>query len=378
MRSTDYIIRSISPSAYIVFRDVAASNNCGLIGSSIASTTVAFSPSDLVMLEDAYSSVINYAQIPPNCPNSSASRSADSYSACFPRPRMPSQLWDMNPAWTNCNIFYEGITDPSSAPLLPTPLPPAPIDIALVPTDALVPSPTKISNPSLSAAPASAPLPPLAPVTSLPINSLPSPASMAQQVHESAEPTASHGIGDSKILPQAHPPSQTEIESSSIQSQARDSTQSPLGAGSQSGRDQQSLHLHNEGDLATGSQLLTPAEPTTKASVLTFEGITYTADTSSAFTVDGQALTTGGVITVDGTLLSLDIEGTAAIVGSSTQILGTGPITGSNAATIDLGAQTYTENSAGEFIISGQTLAKGGEITAAVHQSPLKLEAQVL
>lgn len=538
---------------------------------------------------------------------------------------MPSQLWDMNPAWTNCNIFYEGITDPPSVPLLPTPIPIAPIEVTLVPTNALVPSPTKISDPSLSAAPASAPLPPLAPVTSLPINSLPSPASMAQQVHESAEPTASHRIGDSKIPPQVDPPSQTKKASSSIQSQPRDSTQPPLGAGSQSGRDQPNVRLHNEGDPATGSQpqrtpvltlagftytadtashfviagetlapgssinpfgtpvflasdgivaavgsdlvkqtlvtsisvqltgqliiadatyaadsashfiiagqtlsrggavtvshtrislaiggttaivgtstqalvpipqvlmlkfggslytadassafsigsqiltpggaitisntpislvpggtiavegtnsqllapipsptqarvltlnavtytadqvsaftiqgqpltpggsiivsgtqislavggtfaavgtsiqLLTPAEPTTKASVLTFEGITYTADASSAFTIDGQALTTGGVITVDGTLLSLDIEGTAAIVGSSTQMLGTAPITGFNAATIHFGAQTYTENSAGEFIISGQTLAKGGEIT--VSGTPVSFEA---
>ena len=446
------------------------------------------------MLEDAYSSVINYAQIPPNCPNSLASYSADSYSACFPKLRMPSQLWDMNPAWTNCNIFYEGVTDPPSVPLLPTPIPIAPIEVTLVPTDALVPSPTKMSDPSLSAAPASAPLPSLAPVTSLPINSLPSPASMAQQVHESAEPTASHRIGDPKIPPQVDPPSQTKIDSSSIQGQPRDSTQPPLGAGSQSGRDQPSLRLHNEGDPATGNQhqrapvltlagftytadtashfviagqTLAPGSsinpfgtpvflasdgivaavgsnlveqtlvtsisvqltgqliiadatytadsasqfiiagqtlsrgainvsntrislaiggataivgtstqalvPIPQVLMLTFGGSLYTADASSAFTIDGQALTTGGVITVDGTLLSLDIEGTAAIVGSSTQMLDTATITGSNAATIHLGAQTYTEDSAGEFIISGQTLAKGGEIT--VSGTPVSFEA---
>ena len=347
MRSTDYVIRSISPSAYIVFRDVAASNNCGLIGSSIASTTVAFSPSDLVMLEDAYSSVINYAQITPNCPNSSASHSADSHSACFPKLRMPSQLWDINPAWTNCNIFYEGITDPPSAPLLPTPIPVDPIEVALVPTDALVPSPTKISKPSLSAAPASAPLPPLAPVTSLPINSLPSPASMAQQVNESAEPTASHRIGDSKILPQVHPPSQTEIDSSSIQSQPRDSTQSPLGAGSQSGRDQQSLHLHNEGDPATGSQ-------PQRTPVLTLAGFTYTADTASHFVIAGETLAPGSSINPFGTPVFLASDGIVAAVGSdlvkqtlvtSTSVQLTGQLIIADA--------TYTADSASHFIIAG-------------------------
>ena len=44
-------------------------------------------------------------------------------------------------------------------------------------------------------------------------------------------------------------------------------------------------------------------------------------------------------MTLDGMLLSLDIDGTAAIIGSSTQILGTATITGSNAVTIHLGAQ---------------------------------------
>ena len=656
LKSTDQVIRSISPSAYVVFKDVAATNDCGLIGSAIASTMVAFAPSDLLMGEQAEDGTpIDYAQIPSSCPSSAPSYSADSYNLCFPSLVMPLQVFDMNPAWKNCNgdptrgWILSGIMDPPRA---------------LIPTAALAPSPTKISNPSLSAAPASALLPPLAPVTDLPINSLPSPASKAQLVPENAEPTASHRIGDSNVLPQVDSPSQTIIESSSIQSQPRDSTQPPLSPDPQSGRDQPNLPLHNNGDpakqasyvdpppsptgdgigrlvslqplnnndwgkgeplnpatgsqpqqkpvltlagityaadtashfviagetLAPGSsinpfgtpvylasdgvvaavgsdlvkqtlitpisvqstgrliiagatytadsashfiiagqtlsqggvitvsrtriflaigganaivgtstqvlvpisqelmltfggslytadapsafsigsqvltpggaitisntpvslfpggtiavegtnsqllasiasptpapvltlnampytadqfsaftiqgqtltpggsiivsgtqislavggnfaaigtsiQLLTPAESTTKASVLTFEGTTYIADASSAFAIDVQALTTGGVITVDGTPLSLDIEGTAAIIGSSTQMLGTATITGSIAATIHLGAQTYTENTSGEFIISGQTLAKGGEIT--VSGTPVSFE----
>ena len=106
--------------------------------------------------------------------------------------------------------------------------------------------------------------------------------------------------------------------------------------------------------------------------ILTFEGKTYTADASSAFVIDGQALTAGGAVTVDGTPLSLDIEGIAAIIGSSTQMLGTAIITGSDAATIHLGAQAYTEESAGDFIIGGQTLTDGGEIT--VGGTPVSLE----
>ena len=59
--------------------------------------------------------------------------------------------------------------------------------------------------------------------------------------------------------------------------------------------------------VGTSIQLLTTAEPTPQGSILTFEVTTYTADASSAFTIDGQALTPGDIITVDGTLLSLDI-----------------------------------------------------------------------
>ena len=39
--------------------------------------------------------------------------------------------------------------------------------------------------------------------------------------------------------------------------------------------------------VGTSIQLLTPAEPATKVSMLKFEGTTYTADASSAFSIDG-------------------------------------------------------------------------------------------
>ena len=45
----------------------------------------------------------NYTQIPSTCPSSSASYSADSYSACFPTLIMPSQEWALNSAWIKCN-----------------------------------------------------------------------------------------------------------------------------------------------------------------------------------------------------------------------------------------------------------------------------------
>ena len=202
LKSTDQVTRSISPSAYVVFRDVAATNDCGLIGSAIASTTVASPPSNLLMGKQAEDgTTIDYAQIASHCPSFAPSYSADSYNLCFPSLVMPLQVFNMNPALKNCNgdptrgWILSGIMDPPRA---------------LIPSAALAPSPTNISDPSLSAAPASVPLQPLAPVTSIPIDSLPSPASMAPLVPESAGP--------------------------------------------QPGRDLPSLRLHNESDPAKTSQ----------------------------------------------------------------------------------------------------------------------------
>ncbi|KAK3168751.1 hypothetical protein OEA41_005199 [Lepraria neglecta] len=112
-------------------------------------------------------------------------------------------------------------------------------------------------------------------------------------------------------------------------------------------------------DIGTSTQLLAPTATFTEALILSFEGTAYTADVSSAFTIDGQPLTKGAIITVNGA------EGTAAVIGSSTQILGTATITGSDTATITFAVQTYTEDAAGDFIIGGQTLRKGWAITVS-------------
>ena len=204
--NTDHLILSISPSAYVNFRGVAATNNCGLIGSSIASTILAFAPGDLSFGPSPYmASAINYGQIPANCPISSAANySADSYSYCFQTIIMPDQVWALNPGWEDCDgepawgLPPQCILDPPRA---------------LIPTAALAPSPTNIPDPSVSAAPASTPLQPLAPMTGLPINSLPLPVSNDKSVPVNARPTASHGVGDPVETNQASyvdpPPSPT-------------------------------------------------------------------------------------------------------------------------------------------------------------------------
>ena len=145
LKSTNQVIRSISSSAYVVFRDAAATNDCGLIGSAIVSTTVASPPSNLLMGKQAEDgTTIDYAQIPSYCPISAPSYSANSYNLCFPSLVMPLQVFNMNmnSAWKNCNgdptrgWILSGIMDPPRA---------------LIPSAALAPSPTEISDPSLSA-----------------------------------------------------------------------------------------------------------------------------------------------------------------------------------------------------------------------------------
>ncbi|KAK3178581.1 hypothetical protein OEA41_000718 [Lepraria neglecta] len=117
--------------------------------------------------------------------------------------------------------------------------------------------------------------------------------------------------------------------------------------------------------IGRSSQLLALIATTTEIPVLTFCGSTYIVDATSAFVIDGQTLTKGGTVTVQGTALSFDTRGTDIVIESSTQILGTATITNSEEPTITLGGQIYTENVAGNFLIGGQSLTSGGVITVS-------------
>ena len=57
---------------------------------------------------------------------------------------------------------------------------------------------------------------------------------------------------------------------------------------------------------------------------ITFDGSTYIADASSDFIIDGQTLTPGGVITINGTPISYAAAGTAVVIGTSTEAVGIG------------------------------------------------------
>ena len=116
--------------------------------------------------------------------------------------------------------------------------------------------------------------------------------------------------------------------------------------------------------IGTSTQSLSFATITPAAEpILTFDGSTYIASPSSNFVIDGQTLVKGGVITINGTPLYYNNAGTAVVIGTSTHRLFPSPITPAPEPILTFDGSIYTENPSSNFVIDGQTLSKGGEIT---------------
>ena len=109
-------------------------------------------------------------------------------------------------------------------------------------------------------------------------------------------------------------------------------------------------------------QLQTPSVTAISEPILTFDGSTFTAGSSSDFVIDGQTLTRGGTIDLHGTRLSYGQDGTEVVIGTSTQKLGTTGITVAEEPAITFDGSTYFADSASNFVIDGQTLSQGGTI----------------
>lgn len=117
--------------------------------------------------------------------------------------------------------------------------------------------------------------------------------------------------------------------------------------------------------IGTSTQALGNAAAAAQSpTLLTFDGSTYTANSASQFVIDGKTLTPGGQITAFGTPISEAAGGSFAVIGSSTQsFMIPGPTQAP--ALLTFNGQTYTANSASDFIIAGQTLTPGGQITVS-------------
>ena len=120
----------------------------------------------------------------------------------------------------------------------------------------------------------------------------------------------------------------------------------------------------NEVIIGTSTQrIATTAAQTAQDSVLTFAGSTYT-EQSSAFIIDGQTLSNGGAITIQGTTINYRSGGNDVVIGTSTQSIATTAARTAQDAVLTFAGSTYTEKSSA-FLIDGQTLSKGGVITVS-------------
>ncbi|KAL8824227.1 MAG: hypothetical protein Q9191_005208 [Dirinaria sp. TL-2023a] len=106
-----------------------------------------------------------------------------------------------------------------------------------------------------------------------------------------------------------------------------------------------------------------PASLTAAPAILPLGKTPITANAASKFIIGSQTLTRGGTITVSGTAVILPPSGSHAIIGSSTVALGRA--SSSPKQILTFGDQAYTADptDARDFIIQDQTLTPGGAIT---------------
>jgi hypothetical protein len=102
--------------------------------------------------------------------------------------------------------------------------------------------------------------------------------------------------------------------------------------------------------------------------VLTIAGSILTANSASQFIIDGQTLSPGSAITINGakgqTTLSLAPSATAVVVNGLTTTLATSLETSSpELPVLTIAGTAITANSASDFVIGGKTLAPGQAIT---------------
>ncbi|CAD6594441.1 MAG: hypothetical protein ASARMPRED_009442 [Alectoria sarmentosa] len=103
--------------------------------------------------------------------------------------------------------------------------------------------------------------------------------------------------------------------------------------------------------------------------LLTFDSKTFTANSASDYIIDGQTLVPGApALTLSNTPISLAPDASEVVIGVSTEIL-------RSSATIPpivIGSQTFTANSASDFIIDGQTLIPGAP-ALTISNTPISL-----
>lgn len=119
--------------------------------------------------------------------------------------------------------------------------------------------------------------------------------------------------------------------------------------------------------LVVGSKT-EPLVPSFALPTLTINSKVYIANRAFAYIINGQILTPSGHMLVDGTSVFLGPQASALEAGSKISSLSFA------LPTLTIDSKVYTANSDSEYVVKGQTLTRGGQIT--VDGTPISLAAQ--
>lgn len=102
---------------------------------------------------------------------------------------------------------------------------------------------------------------------------------------------------------------------------------------------------------------------------LTIDSKLYTANQASAYIINDQTLTPGGQLSVNGTHISLAPQAAALVVGSSTELLSYSLL-----PTITINSKVYTINLGSMYVINDQTPTTGGQVS--IDETSISLASQ--
>ena len=391
---------SISPSVYVVFKDVSATNGCGILGRAYANVTIPYGPSELSTLWSTDQGPLNYADLYSNCselaasisrtfvcqsdganttPDCSSQLSANiTYNDvlskhCFPRLEFPTRLTSYHPNWASCFVDHidRFIYDPPRT---------------LEPAHAMVTSPIKGDDSTISAAPASSAVHSLPTITSAASVSQPSetpqidpkrPPSVVLGAGNTVEPTTSDLVQDplsgflEGLQTGTGPPIPLVATISSAQfsgSERTQGTKTQDQTAQDSGKNQNRYPQMSD-TIQTGQNEPVATPPVAALGPtpdVLYAGSTIKADVSSQYTIPGIGiLSPGGLaLTTNDAVYSLADSATAIYKNGYPALLTPAVAVSEPKKTpvLTYGDSTYTADPSSRFDIAGQTLFPGGVI----------------
>ena len=223
---------STSPSIYVRFPTVSASDACGFIGSTSTSITLAFSPGELSTFvwelyrgtsSQTYTSALDTADLPCgpwNGTNKFLPEPWSNYSSYQPLIVLPSKLINMVPAWKSCTAdIFEGQDPPR----------------ALTPAAVMAPTPTDTGRDAQNNAPSPSPSIPSLPRKTESVS--PQPADPSPKTNSAPKaddpPTGASGDPEQSIAPSNPSDPSTKDPGDSSKDDASSKPNDPSSAGSE-------------------------------------------------------------------------------------------------------------------------------------------------